>query len=76
MPQVFARIVKHADRIKEMLRNPDLEMIQLIADYNPELNDGGDRWQNWLDICLKYADKYGAPLVEWIEKKPEFTYSK
>lgn len=76
VPQVFARIVKHADRIKEMLRNPDLEMIQLIADYNPELNDGGDRWQNWLDICLKYADKYGAPLVEWIEKKPEFTYSK
>lgn len=74
--QVFARIVKHADRIKGMLQSPDLEMIKLIADYNPTLNRGGDRWQNWLNTCLEYAEEHGVPLEEWIEKKPVFTFSR
>ena len=76
VPHVFASIVKYADRIKNMLQSPDLEMIKLITDYNPALNEGEDKWRNWLDICLKYAEIYGAPLEEWIEKKPEFTFSK
>ena len=74
--QVFARIVKHADRIKDMLQKPDLEMIKLITDYNPALNEEGNIWQNWLNICLKYAEEYGVPLEEWIKKKPVFTFSK
>ena len=73
LPQVFNRIVKFSDKIKNMLQSPDLEMMKLIADYNPALNEGGNRWQNWLDICLDYAEKYGVPLEKWIEKKPTFT---
>ena len=76
VPQIFARIVKYADRIKEMLQSPDMEMIKLIADYNPTLNKGGNRWKNWLDICLMYAEEHNVPIEDWIEKKPEFTFSK
>ena len=74
--QVFARIVKFADRIKKMLQSPDLEMMKLIVDYNPALNKGGNKWQNWLNICLEYAKEHSVPLEEWIEKKPVFTFSK
>lgn len=74
-PQVFSRIVKHADRIKNILQKPDLEMVKLIADYNPVLNKSADRWKNWLEICLGYAKLYDVPLEEWIEKKPKFTFS-
>lgn len=76
VPHVFASIIKYADRIKAMLQHPDLEMIKLVSDYNPRLNEGGDRWRNWIDICLEYAENYGVPLEEWIEKKPEFTLIK
>lgn len=76
LPQVFYRMVKFADRIKLMLQSPDLEMIKLIADYNPQLNDGGDRWRNWLDVCLAYAKDYGVPLEEWVERKPVFKFIK
>lgn len=76
LPQVFNRIVKHADRIKNLLEHPDTEMEKLIADYNPALNIDGSRWHNWLKICLEYAKKYDVPLEEWIETKPLFTFVK
>ena len=76
VPQIFARIVKYADRIKAMLQHPDLEMMKLITDYNSALNKSKDKWQNWLNICLGYAEENGVPLEEWIEKKPVFTFSK
>ena len=75
LPQIFNRIVKFSDMIKNMLQSPDLEMMKLISDYNPAINKGGNRWRNWLDICLNYAEIYKVPLEEWIEKKPVFTFS-
>ena len=76
VPQVFARIVKYSDKIKSMLQDPNSEIIKLITDYNPHLNDGEDRWRNWLNVCLEYARKYDVPLEEWIENKPTFTFIK
>lgn len=74
-PQVFARIVKFADMIKKALNDPTREMIMLIRDYNPQLLRGGNLYQNWLRICLQYAEKEKVPLEEWIEEKPIFTFS-
>ncbi len=75
-PQVFARIVKYADKIKTLLSNPTNELLMLITDYNPALLKGGKLYENWLKICLGYAKKADVPLLEWIEKQPAFTFSK
>jgi hypothetical protein len=75
-PQVFARIVKYADKIKRVLNNPTKELLLLIQDYNPQLlQERGNLYSNWLNTCLQYAKKEGVPLKEWIEEKPTFTFS-
>lgn len=76
VPQVFNRIVKYSDRIKDALCNPSDELRKLIEDYNPQLLDGGNPYKKWLDICLVYAEKEGVPLEEWINNKPLFSFSK
>ena len=30
----------------------------------------------WLEICCKFADENNVPLMEWIEEKPSFLFSK
>lgn len=76
IPQVFARIVKHADKIKKALSNPSKELKMLIQDYNPQLLMGEDLYSNWLKICIQYAKKNKVPLEEWINERPTFTFSK
>ena len=76
VPQVFNRIVKYSDRIKDALCNPSDELRKLIEDYNPQLLDGGNPYKKWLDICLVYAEKEGVPLEDWINNKPLFSFSK
>lgn len=75
-PQVFARIVKYADNIKALLSSPTHELLLLIKDYNPALLKDDKLYENWLNICLGYARKAKVPLLEWIESKPTFTFSK
>ena len=75
-PQVFARIVKYAETVKTLLSSPSKELLMLIEDYNPQLLKGDNWYENWLNICLRYAQKANVPLQEWIDKKPVFTYSK
>ncbi len=74
-PQVFARIVKYAGGIKKTLNDPTKELMMLIQDYNPQLLDNGNLYDNWLKICLQYAEKEKIPLEEWIKEKPMFTFS-
>lgn len=76
IPQVFARIVKYADRIKKTLDNPTKELEMLIQDYNPQLLIGGELYSNWLKICLQYAKTEKVPLEDWINERPAFTFSK
>lgn len=73
--QVFARIVKFAEEIRSQLANPTNELNMLIEDYNPQLLKGGNLYENWLNICLKYAETAKVPLKKWIEDKPDFTFS-
>ena len=73
--QVFARIVKFAEEIRSQLTYPTKELNMLIEDYNPQLLKGGNLYENWLNICLKYADTAKVPLKKWIEDKPDFTFS-
>ena len=74
-PQVFARIVKFSKRIKKMLNDPSKELVMLIQDYNPQLLNNGNLYNNWLKICLQYAERGKIPLEEWIDKEPIFTFS-
>lgn len=74
--QVFARIVKFIDEIRSQLLSPTRELFMLIEDYNPQLLKGGDLYKNWLSICLEYAETAKVPLMQWIEEKPIFTFSK
>lgn len=76
VPQVFARMVKYADKIKTLLSNPTKELLLLIADYHPQLLMNNALYENWLGICLRYAKKANVPLMQWIEEKPEFKFSK
>lgn len=75
-PQVFARIVRYADKIRNLLSNPSKELILLIGDYHPQLFKGRNLYDNWLKICLQYAKDANVPLKQWIEEKPAFTFSK
>lgn len=74
--QVFARIVKYSDQIRETLTYPTSEMLMLIRDYNPQLLKKGRLYDNWLKICLEYAKEANVPLEQWIAEKPTFTFSK
>lgn len=74
--QIFARIVKFADKIRFQLTYPTKELTMLIEDYNPQLLKGGNLYKNWLNICLKYAETAKVPLEQWIEEKPSFTFSR
>lgn len=74
-PQVFARIVKFSNRIKKALDDPTKELIMLIKDYNPQLLHNGNLYNNWLNICLQYAEIEKVPLEDWISNKPTFTFS-
>lgn len=76
IPQVFARIVKYAGRIKKTLNDPSKELKMLIQDYNPQLLIDEDLYSNWLKICLQYAKTEDVPLEEWINENPSFTFSK
>lgn len=76
VPQVFNRIVKYSARIKEALTNPSEELKLLIEDYNPQLLIGNRLYENWLNICLEYANKERVPLEKWIDEKPDFSFSK
>ena len=73
--QVFARIVKFSDQVREMLTYPTHEMLMLIREYNPILLRNCDYYNNWLKICLGYAKDANVPLEQWIEEKPTFTFS-
>jgi len=76
VPQVFYRIVKYSDRIKKALENPTNELLELIRDYNPSILQSRNYYENWLKICLQYAQKKNVPLEKWITDKPKFSFSK
>ncbi len=76
IPQVFNRIVLYADTIKKMLTEPTNELLMLIEDYNPSLLNGNKLFDNWVDLCVMYAEQLNVPLMKWIKTKPQFTFSK
>lgn len=72
--QVLNNVVTHSDRVREMLENPTKDLLSLIEDYNPELLDGGDLFDNWISLCGKIVGD-NVPLREWIGEKPVFSFS-
>lgn len=76
LPQIFNQIVVFSDTIKEMLNNPSPELLMLIKDYNPVLLSKDSPWNEWIDICSGYAKSYNINLLELINDKPQFTFSK
>ena len=76
LPQVFNQIIICSDLIKEMLENPSSELMMLIHDYNPSLLKGADLWDEWVKICSVYAKSYNVNLMELINNKPQFGFSR
>ncbi len=76
VPQVFNIIVDYSDDIKTMLTFPSKEMMLMIREFNPALLRNKNMYEEWLNICCKFADENKVPLREWIETKPTFTFSK
>lgn len=74
--QVFNIIVEYSEDIKALLRHPSAELVLMIQDFNPILLNHNDMYEAWLGICCEFADENDVPLMEWIEKKPHFTFSK
>lgn len=74
--QVFNIIVDYSDEIKALLRHPSTEIMMMIKDFNPILLEQNNMYDAWLEICCDIAKEYGVPLKEWIEEKPNFTFSK
>ena len=68
--QVFNIIVDYSDDIKALLRNPSVEFVMMIKEFNPILLQQGDMYEAWLSICCEFAKENGVPLREWIEEKP------
>ncbi len=75
IPQIFNKIVLFSDLIKQMLLEPTNELIMLIEDYNPYLLNGKSLFENWINMCEKFADEFKVPLRDWIQSKPQFTFS-
>lgn len=69
-PHIVKTIVDAAPTIKELLREPSNETIELIKEYNPDLLRGSDLYKTWLDDCIRFSNSKGAPLLEWIEQQP------
>lgn len=76
LPQIFNQIITFSDTIKEMLENPSSELLMLIKDFNPILLSGENPWIEWVKICSNYANLYNIDLAEYINKKPQFMFSK
>lgn len=74
--QVFNIIVDYASEIKAMLHKPSVDMEMMIKEFNPILLKDDDPYEVWLKICTRFANEYGVPLREWIERKPVFMFSK
>ncbi len=74
--QVFNQIVEYSDEIKKILKQPSKEMLMMIEEFNPELLKHNNMWESWINMCLKFAIENNVPLLEWIEQKPNFTFSK
>lgn len=74
--QVFNIIVDYADDIKSILNNPSKEMLLMIQEFNPILLQNKNMYEEWLNICSKFAQENDVPLREWIADKPTFTFSK
>ncbi|MGM9765012.1 MAG: hypothetical protein ACI3ZO_01515 [Candidatus Cryptobacteroides sp.] len=74
--RVFNVIIECAEEIKILLEHPSDEMTKLIEDFNPQLLQGSSPYEEWLKICCTYAQTQNVPLMEWIEKKPIFSFSK
>jgi len=62
LPRVFKTIVDSADIVKNLLKKPDEEMLELIKAYNPSLIK--DPYGEWLKYC---KDIGGDDLVDWIK---------
>lgn len=75
IPQVFNIIVKHANEIKKILDNPPADMLALIEEFNPTII-GNDMYAKWINECNKFASEKNVPLLEWIDNKPTFSFSK
>lgn len=74
--QVFNIIVEYSDDIKALLSHPTAEMRQMIKEFNPILFNNINMYEEWLNICCKFAEENGVPLREWIETKPKFEFSR
>ena len=74
--QVYNRIVDCADEIKAILDHPTPEMCALIKEFHPTLLLHINMYEAWLSLCEQYAKNDNVPLRQWIDKKPEFQFSK
>ena len=74
--QVFNIIVEYSDEIKALLHHPSTDLMMMIKDFNPILLGKDDMYEAWLNICCDFAQENGVPLREWIEAKPNFSFSK
>lgn len=77
LPKIFATIVNHANNVKNILKEPSRDVIEMIKEYNPILLNGGNYYDNWLTMCQNIADSYylGIPLILWVEKQAKFVCS-
>ena len=74
--QVFNVIVDYSDYIKSMLEHPSKELLSLISEYNPSLLKYNDLFEGWIKQCQVFADKNNVPLLDWVNEKPKFQFSK
>ncbi|MCQ2360192.1 MAG: hypothetical protein MJ009_01760 [Paludibacteraceae bacterium] len=66
VPRVLKTIVDCAPIIKNLLENPDAEMMELIEEYNSSLIP--NPYEKWLEYCGKIG---GDDLIRWIKNNSD-----
>lgn len=65
-PKIYKKIVDFSKKIKSLLQEPSLEMLELMKEFNPRLITQDKRYyENWLRLC-EDLDEFD---LKWIENE-------
>ena len=67
LPRVYQTILKYSTKVFKLLSKPDDEMLALIKEFNPQLLNNGEVFENWLNICDEISINDGIMLSELIK---------
>lgn len=75
-PQIYKTIIDILPQIKNILKFPSKETIELITEFNPQILNGYNLYDNWINLLCNSTKSIGVPMKRWIETQPKLDCSK